>query len=204
MHTAQQGLGPHKNHSETLGTAPSHSKGHADGCRCFVGKTKQGKPSSTQARTHTMSTPIPSFIHGNPGLMHFLKKKGTGDRKRTKKGKGQKHAKTGKREIEQAKERKKERKKKRKKESKKERKRLEQQISTGRETQQGRGGYAGSVFLPPSNLPALKVLKLLTSSDHILPRLSWRRPRSKAKQVARKFYATQPRGGMPVTGWNES
>ena len=96
MHTAQQGLGPHKNHSETLGTAPSHSKGHADGCRCFVGKTKQGKPSSTQARTHTMSTPIPSFIHGNPGLMHFLKKKGTGDRKRTKKGKGAKTCKNGK------------------------------------------------------------------------------------------------------------
>ena len=49
MHTAQQGLGPCKNHSEALGTAPSHSKGHADGCRCFVGKTKQGKPSSTQS-----------------------------------------------------------------------------------------------------------------------------------------------------------
>ena len=97
MHTAQQGLGPHKNHSETLGTAPSHSKGHADGCRCFVGKTKQGKPSSTQARTHTMSTPIPSFIHGNPGLMHFLKKKGTGEKIRTKKRKG---TATGKKEIE--------------------------------------------------------------------------------------------------------
>ena len=121
MHTAQQGLGPCKNHSEALGTAPSHSKGHADGCRCFVGKTKQGKPSSTQARTHTMSTPIPSFIHGNPGLMHFLKKKGTGDRKRTKKGKGAKTCKNGK-ERNRTSKRKKERKKKRKKESKKERK----------------------------------------------------------------------------------
>ena len=153
MHTAQQGLGPCKNHSEALGTAPSHSKGHADGCRCFVGKTKQGKPSSTQARTHTMSTPIPSFIHGNPGLMHFLKKKGTGDRKRTKKGKGAKTCKNGKERNRTSKRKKERKKKKRKKESKKERKRLEQQISTGRETQQGRGGYAGSVFLPPSNLP---------------------------------------------------
>ena len=171
---------------------------------CWEDQTGQAQqhtsPDAHHVHSHTLIYTWEPWLNAFPKEERDRRQKTNKERERGKNMQKREREKSNK----QKKERKKEKKERKKARKQEERKKEIGTANFNRERNATRKRRLCRIRVSSPKQSALKVLKLLTSSDHILPRLSWRRPRSKAKQVARKFYATQPRGGMPVTGWNES